>query len=107
MKKSERELFYKQCIEEWGFDAQMYMCIEEMSELTKEFCKYRRLNNSEEYPELSEKKKENIAHIQEEIADVLNTVEQMAMVFGEQEINKVRDFKVERCRKYFKNQGRK
>lgn len=102
MKQSERKELYKQCIEAWGLDAQIYMCIEQMSELTKEFCKYRRLKFTDQSKELQEKKKENLAHIQEEIADVLNTVEQMAMVFGEKEVDKVRDFKIERCRKYFK-----
>ena len=31
--------FYQECIDVWGEDAQIKMCIEEMSELTKELCK--------------------------------------------------------------------
>ena len=38
MVENNREL-YKRCIDVWGEDAQIKMCIEEMSELTKELCK--------------------------------------------------------------------
>ena len=33
---------YKKFLDGWGYDAQSLMCIEEMSELTKALCKYKR-----------------------------------------------------------------
>ena len=39
--------FCEKAIEVWGEDSQLRMCIEEMSELTKEICKYQRLLRSE------------------------------------------------------------
>ena len=54
---------YKKCIEVWGIDAQIKMCIEEMSELTKELCKYYRKGEMNCDAELKD-------HICEEIADV-------------------------------------
>ena len=52
----------------YGIDAQVQMCIEEMSELTKELCKWFR-------------DKGDINHISEEIADVEIMLEQMKQSF--------------------------
>ena len=68
---------YKKFLNEWGYDAQSLMCIEEMSELTKALCKYKRFNKEQASLEI----KQNIL---EEIADVLNTAEQMQFYFGEE-----------------------
>ena len=38
---------YQSYVDEWGLDAQLLMAIEEMSELTKEICKYMRYNSFE------------------------------------------------------------
>ena len=39
---------YKQFLDAWGYQAQSIMCIEEMSELTKELCKLDRYKDDEE-----------------------------------------------------------
>ena len=71
----------------YGREHQLNIAIEEMSELTKEICKYKRRN-------------ENQAEIIEEMADVYIMLEQMKMIFGisEQQINEQIDYKVERLK---------
>ena len=69
MDKEFRE-FCDLALARWGEDAQIRMCIEEMSELTKELCKYDRTVGTD-------KEQQTIAAIKEEIADVLNMVEQL------------------------------
>lgn len=96
MTQEEREDFYKLAIEKWGYDAQSLMCIEEMSELTKALCKYKRYG----YENAGDEIKYNIL---EEIADVYNMIDQMAMVFGKDKIEKIRDEKIEKCLKRLKN----
>ena len=86
---------YKKFLTEWGYDAQSLMCIEEMSELTKALCKYKRFSKEQASPEI----KQNIL---EEIADVLNTAEQMQYYFGEEEVEKIRKEKIERALKKIK-----
>lgn len=94
--------FCDKALSTWGEDSQLRMCIEEMSELTKEICKYQRMLRVEgiDASKIDEVKK----NIIEETADVLNCVEQIALIFGEDEVNKVRKEKVERClNKYLKD----
>ena len=83
--------FYQRCIDVWGKDAQIKMCIEEMSELTKELCKNWRKPN--------ENKPEQIEHICEEIADVQNMLDQMKLIFGAEKVEKYRNEKIERTQK--------
>lgn len=83
---------YKKFLEGWGYDAQALMTIEEMSELTKALCKYKRYGKESGDPKLKE-------DIIEEIADVLNMAEQMAYYFGADTVEKVRDEKIERSLK--------
>ena len=64
------------------------MCIEEMSELIKALCKYKRFKNN-----LNE---ELIYNLKEEIADVFNTVEQMRMILCEDEIKEISAMKIKR-----------
>jgi len=85
---------YKLFIDTWGLDSQLFMCIEEMSELTKELCKYQRKSNGY----IS---KEVIDNIKEEIADVLNTAEQLEYFFGEEEIEEIRQKKIDRTIKKY------
>ncbi len=81
----------KKFVEAWGREAQSRVAIEEMSELIKELCKLERyIGNNKE------KEEETIEHIQEEIADVLNTVEQLQYIYGEEEVEKQRDYKTQR-----------
>lgn len=80
---------YKFFIDEFGINSQILMCIEEMSELTKELCKldrYKRTN----------KEQEILANIREEIADVLNMAEQLEYYYGSDEIEKIRLEKIKR-----------
>ena len=74
MDQNNREI-YQKCIDVWGEDAQIKMCIEEMSELTKELCKNWRKDKANTA--------EQIDHICEEIADVQNMAYQMQMIFGD------------------------
>jgi Bacteriophage CI repressor helix-turn-helix domain. len=58
---------YSAALDKWGADAQTAMCVEEMSELTKELCKWKR-------------GKDNFNEIAEEIADVEIMLEQMKLL---------------------------
>jgi NTP pyrophosphatase (non-canonical NTP hydrolase) len=87
--KEEFVSVYKNYIDKYGVDSQIRMCIEEMSELTKALCKYQRYEGSD-------KQKTCRENVIEEIADVLNMVEQLEYYFGADEIAKVRKFKIER-----------
>jgi len=58
---------YRAALDKWGADAQTAMCVEEMSELTKELCKWKR-------------GKDNFNEIAEEIADVEIMLEQMKLL---------------------------
>ena len=77
--------YYKDFLESWGFEAQAYMAIEEMSELIKELSKKHRKRN--------DYKEEDLV---EEIADVLNMVEQLEYFVGEDKVEKVREEKIQR-----------
>ena len=55
--------------ERWGNEIQLIMCVEEMSELTKEISKYFR-------------GQDNIQEITEEMGDVYITLEQLKVVFN-------------------------
>ena len=83
--------FYKRCIDVWGEDAQIKMCIEEMSELTKELCKNWR-KSKKDTPE-------QIENICEEIADVQNMIDQMQLIFGIEKVEKYREEKIIRTQK--------
>lgn len=90
---------YRKFLEKWGYDAQSLMAIEEMSELTKALCKYKRFGKENASQEI----KENIF---EELADVLNTVEQLAFYFGEEEVEKIRKQKIEKTLNKIENEKR-
>jgi len=83
--------YYEKFIESWGHESQIVVAIEEMSELTKELCKYKRNEL------LNKDNSETIKNIKEEIADVLNMVEQLENMFGEEEIEKIRKEKFKRA----------
>ena len=90
---------YKLFVETWGKDTQADMCIVEMSELTKELCKNRRIEKGF-IVDAEKKKQENLEHVREEIADVLNMVEQMEYIFGVDEIEKIREQKMKRTKAF-------
>ena len=77
-------------LETFGEWAQMAMAVEEMSELTKELCKYRRGRN-------------NVESIAEEIADVQIMLRQLVILFDCKEtVDKYRRYKLERLAKRIK-----
>lgn len=76
-------------------DAQIIKCVEEMSELTKELCKFLNIKNVNKT--ISE---ENIDNISEEIADVFIMLEQMLIYFDcKDDVERIINEKIERTRK--------
>jgi len=73
----------KEALEFWGYEIQSTMIMEEMSELTKALCKYKRYG----YENSEESIKNNILG---EIADVHNMIDQMEMYFGKEKIDEIR-----------------
>lgn len=90
---------YQMFLDAWGQEAQERMTIEEMSELTKELCKKIRLERDDFSEMNDEKLKKTIQNIKEEIADVLNMAEQLEIYYGIEEIEKIREEKMERTMK--------
>lgn len=60
----------------WGRDAQMLMMVEEMSELTKEICKFYRTTDDTSASAVA-------GNIREEMADVQIMLDQMKIMFGD------------------------
>lgn len=76
-------------------EAQIVKCVEEMSELTKELCKF--VNNKNVKNNISE---ENMDNISEEIADVYITLEELLIFFGNKDdVERIINEKIERTRK--------
>ena len=69
----ERAQVYQKAIDTFGVEAQLLMCIEEMSELTKAICKFRRAKPNQ-IPE-------RLHDIAEECADVTIMMEQLRLIF--------------------------
>ena len=87
--------FFEDAVRIWGEEAQIRMCIEEMSELTKELCKF--LRYTKIAGQASEEKIEEVKqNIIEETADVLNSALQMANIFGKKEVEEIKIKKVKR-----------
>ncbi|MGN0961086.1 MAG: hypothetical protein ACI4PF_02665 [Christensenellales bacterium] len=78
---------YDYFIKKWGIESQSRMCIEEMSELTKELCKLERYKDTDKETKIVE-------NIKEELADTLNMVEQLIYYYGTDEIEKIRTDKL-------------
>lgn len=87
---TEYKKYYDRFIKEQGIEKEIILCIEEMSELTKELSKFLRYKNTLK----EESIKQNIV---EEVADVLNTCEQMQNIFGIDEVEKIRLQKFKRA----------
>lgn len=64
----ERKAVYETAIEIWGVESQIWMALEEMSELQKEICKLRR-------------GKRDLEALADEIADVTIMLEQLRLIF--------------------------
>ena len=84
-----QENILKEAIEKYGFNNQLTVAIEEMSELTKEICKIKRGIGG-------------MDNLIEEYADVLIMMEQISMMFYLMdgiELQRQIDFKIERLKK--------
>lgn len=80
-----------QAIRKWGYDMQQAVAIEEMSELTKELCKYKR-------------GAQNFNQIAEEIADVEIMMEQLKIMFDcHRQVEFYREDKIKRLAERIKN----
>ena len=76
----------QEAIDTYGKDNQLWMVIEEMSELAKEICK-------------SKRGQDNEAKIADEIADVTIMMEQAKMIFGNgDQVEKQIQYKVNRLK---------
>lgn len=85
---------YKKIIEHYGADKQITVAIEELSELTKALCKYKRRGSSAE----------TLFDITEEIADVTIMCDQLTAIFGiAEEVGAMRDYKIKRTMERIKN----
>ena len=82
----------QEALDFWGYERQSNMLIEEMAELIKALCKYKRFNYEQADPAIK-------ANVLEEIADVHNMIEQIEMYFGEKEIASIRLEKLIRTKK--------
>ena len=81
----------KEALEFWGYELQSTMAIEEMGELIKALCKYKRYG----YDKASQEIRNNLL---EEIADVHNMIDQLEMFFGAEEITQIRIEKLNRTK---------
>lgn len=86
---------YKILLDTFGEEIQFQFAVEEMGELLQAICKYKRkrLTGNEE------KIEEALENLQEEIADVALNMEQLAYMFGQEEIEKIKKSKLERALK--------
>ena len=88
---SENSSILNKAIKIYGVDAQLDMCIEEMSELTKEICKHKRGKN-------------NHNQIVEEMADVHIMLEQLEIMMNidPEEIDSIKSLKLDRLNERLK-----
>lgn len=86
---------YREIIEKCGEINQLTIAVEEMSELTKEICKYKRDPN----------KVKHYDFIMEELADVLVIAKQIQIIFGipDIELDVMMNYKVDRTLERIKN----
>lgn len=93
MIKIKRKNPYQILVDTFGEDLQLDIAIEEMSELTKAICKYKRF-----YTTADEKEKERLkSDIIEETADVMLNVEQLSYMFGTDKVEEIKEYKLNRA----------
>lgn len=84
---------YKILLDTFGEEVQYRFAIEEMSELTKVICKYQR-----KCEQASEEEKQKLeSDIVEEIADVYIIADQLAFMFGDDKVQKIKKEKMDRA----------
>ena len=92
MIKIKRKSPYQIFLDTYGEEAQLDMAIEEMSELIKAICKYKRF-----YKTANASEKERLVNdIIEETADVALNIEKLAYIFGTQKVEEMKEFKLTR-----------
>lgn len=88
---SRRKAVYNAAIGKWGSWPQVWMVIEEMSELTKAICKVRRKMDTDYTAAVMD--------VAEEAADVTIMLEQLQIIFNiREEVEEIRDQKIERLK---------
>jgi NTP pyrophosphatase (non-canonical NTP hydrolase) len=85
-------LVYKKAVETFGIEPQRKTAIEEMAELINAMMKYDRGRNSKD-------------DIIEEIADVTIMMQQLAIIYGQEEVQQQIDFKTNRLANKLKEKG--
>jgi NTP pyrophosphatase (non-canonical NTP hydrolase) len=85
-------LVYKKAIETFGIEPQRKTAIEEMAELINAMMKYDRGRNTKD-------------DIIEEIADVTIMMQQLAIIYGQEEVQQQIDFKTNRLANKLKEKG--
>lgn len=85
---------YKKIIEHYGEDKQITVAVEELSELIKALCKYKRWGSSAE----------TLFNIAEEIADVMIMCDQLVVMFGiDEEVEAMKKYKIKRTLERIEN----
>lgn len=87
---TQRESLYKAAIKKWGTTSQLYVAIEEMSEVIKALTKFMRdPDNNDNY----------LPSIVEEVADATIMLEQLRLIFGiNEQVCEAMDAKVMRLK---------
>ena len=84
LSREDRAEIYRRAIEKYGEDMQLIVALEEMAELAKEICKRQRGDGV-------------LAHLSEEMADVMICLEQMEMILDNHlQVQKIIQEKTER-----------
>ena len=76
MNEKERRKLYGQCLDKWGPNSQIDLCIEEMSELIQALCKAKHYEKPDDW----------LTQVYEEIADVTIMLEQVTSIFDGDEV---------------------
>lgn len=88
-----KEEIYKGLIQRFGSEVQQIVAIEELSELQKELCKWKRGSG-------------DIHHIAEEIADVTIMIEQLQIIFNcSSEVEVLKEQKLQRTKERYLQNG--
>lgn len=101
MSSEERETIYRECLSRYGFNNQLNMAIEEMSELIKALLKYCRvflaIKGDNVNPVVGKDLNSAREDIIDELADVKIMIRQMEIAFqADKEVEERIDYKVKR-----------
>lgn len=92
MEKEKRIELYQKCLSKWGVDAQVKMLNEEIGELLAAMGKF-------------DRRRVEVHDVITELADVSIMVEQMATLFGYEEFEKEKDYKLVRLKERLEKNG--